>query len=316
MATGIQTQPVAEVHPSIAAEVPVRRPLFVYFGHHKCASTYVKYVLRELSQLLGLRYAIQDMPQVLPLNYQDRTAEARARVQSALGWVANPPCDVLCLGNAERVYLDTLNAHDFRGFHVIRDPRDMIVSGYFSHKNSHPAHPDFNPWMVEHRARLQACDREDGLIQEIDYSSAYFEHMRSWDYHHPRVLETRFEVLTRNPRQEFARILEFIGIELVPEGKMQRAWRRLASWSGRLLTRSDCPIYRVCARHLHDILDQQSFRQLSGGRAVGQEDAHHHFRKGVAGDWRQHFTPRIKKVFKDRFGDLLLQLGYEQSDDW
>jgi len=37
---------------------------------------------------------------------------------------------------------------------------------------------------------------------------------------------------------------------------------------------------------------------ISGGRKPGQEDLNSHFRKGIAGDWRDQFTPRIKAIFR------------------
>jgi hypothetical protein len=40
------------------------------------------------------------------------------------------------------------------------------------------------------------------------------------------------------------------------------------------------------------------------------------FRKGVVGDWRTHFTEEHKRLFKETAGDLLIQLGYEQNNDW
>jgi hypothetical protein len=41
------------------------------------------------------------------------------------------------------------------------------------------------------------------------------------------------------------------------------------------------------------------------------------FRKGVAGDWRNHLTTvEAKDIFKEMAGDLLIELGYEQDFDW
>jgi sulfotransferase 6B1 len=40
------------------------------------------------------------------------------------------------------------------------------------------------------------------------------------------------------------------------------------------------------------------------------------FRKGRAGDWRNHFTEAHKRAFKDTAGELLIKLGYEEDMDW
>jgi len=42
----------------------------------------------------------------------------------------------------------------------------------------------------------------------------------------------------------------------------------------------------------------------------------HTFRSGKTGGWREHFSDEHKQLFKDVAGDLLVRLGYEQSNDW
>ena len=58
------------------------------------------------------------------------------------------------------------------------------------------------------------------------------------------------------------------------------------------------------------------FETKTAGRKEGEEDVTSHYRKGVAGDWRNHFTQAHVDEFKTRYGDLLVRLGYEQSADW
>ena len=56
-------------------------------------------------------------------------------------------------------------------------------------------------------------------------------------------------------------------------------------------------------------LDKRSFKNLSGhGRGAGGSETH--YRKGVAGDWRSHFTPAIAREFITRYDDLLIRTGY------
>jgi hypothetical protein len=42
----------------------------------------------------------------------------------------------------------------------------------------------------------------------------------------------------------------------------------------------------------------------------------HTFRAGKTGGWREYFTDAHKKLFKDVAGDLLVQLGYEENNNW
>ena len=42
----------------------------------------------------------------------------------------------------------------------------------------------------------------------------------------------------------------------------------------------------------------------------------HTFRSGKTGGWKEHFTEEHKALFKDVAGDLLVRLGYEESNNW
>jgi hypothetical protein len=64
-----------------------------------------------------------------------------------------------------------------------------------------------------------------------------------------------------------------------------------------------------------DLLERSSFR-FYAGRERGQEDRRRFYRKGIAGDWKNHFTAEDKALFKDIAGDLLIRLGYEQNLSW
>lgn len=48
----------------------------------------------------------------------------------------------------------------------------------------------------------------------------------------------------------------------------------------------------------------------------GRTDLSTTFRKGQSGQWRDEFTPEIKKLFKERAGDWLVRMGYEKDNDW
>ncbi len=50
--------------------------------------------------------------------------------------------------------------------------------------------------------------------------------------------------------------------------------------------------------------------------AAIQPKKSHTFRSGKTGGWREHFTEEHRKLFKDVAGDLLVRLGYENSNDW
>ncbi len=58
-------------------------------------------------------------------------------------------------------------------------------------------------------------------------------------------------------------------------------------------------------------LDKFSFKRLQEKSKTGAA-----LRKGVAGDWKQHFTKETAQMFNDAEGGLLIELGYESNDSW
>jgi hypothetical protein len=52
------------------------------------------------------------------------------------------------------------------------------------------------------------------------------------------------------------------------------------------------------------------------GRAYGPRQGFQFVRKGVAGDWRSHFDDAHKAIFKSYANEMLLHLGYVDSEDW
>jgi lipopolysaccharide transport system ATP-binding protein len=98
------------------------------------------------------------------------------------------------------------------------------------------------------------------------------------------ALIVKYEELLSDEHTVFAQILDYCGIE-------------------------------VDKRRLHYIIEDNSFESVTG-RKPGEEDLTVHQRKGIAGDWRNHFSKRIKEKFKKRFGDILINTGYESDFNW
>ena len=59
-------------------------------------------------------------------------------------------------------------------------------------------------------------------------------------------------------------------------------------------------------KKLGKILYKKRFSVFSGGRKPGQENEKNHFRKGIAGDWINHFNEDHKKYFKEKYNHLLI----------
>lgn len=267
--------------------------MYAYFGHHRCATLWTASIVRAISREFGWQVAQEDRYNKLP---------------EALGQTS-----FLIHLNATDSIVQQLAGRDYRGFHVIRDPRDILVSSYFSDRYSHPV---YRPEFAQFRQQLNTTEFDAGLRLEMDRRAAEFTALAEWDYRNPRIYETRYEVLTTAPFEEFSRILAFLGVPLVESSAA--AWVTQAQLAAnRALHRVRMPfrVRRLPAAWLRKTVAAQSFQKLAG-RKPGQEDPKSHYRKGVAGDWQNYLTGENKDLFKERWGSLLIDLDYEKDFNW
>ncbi|MGM0706146.1 MAG: sulfotransferase domain-containing protein [Bacteroidota bacterium] len=287
-------------------------PLAAFYGHHKCATGWITRIFREMSFHLGRRHSIVHLPRHI------------APHDSLADKVNDEHIDVLIYTNAD--IREARALYPSRGFHVVRDPRDVLVSAYFSHKHSHPSNkwPELEP----HRELLQTLSLEEGLAAEMVFSRDVFAAMDAWDYAQPHVLELHMEDLTANPDAGFTQIAQFLGW-LDPEASYSTLYHALIRmnrlhYKGYERVPGPWPLLPIPRRRLptlppdtlQRILEAHRFDRLTGGRKKGQENVHSHYRKGTPGDWRNHFTPALAARFKNEWGQLLVKLGYESDLSW
>lgn len=287
----------------------------VYFGHHKCASQYIKAIFLQATALLGMTPSrVDNFSAELPLGYHTREPYMTL-LQEHRTRLLTDPAVVVCLTNGDNEAVTLLEQRGaYRGFHVIRDPRDVLVSAYFSHRYSHPIRSD-GGWIAEFRRQLStAPDVESGLLLELDFNATVFSSMSDWNYANPRIYEARFETLIADPVGEFARIFAFLGIETPRLALPTLVALALDRWLYRRRQRPMPLRATLPMPVLRRIVARNAFNHLAHGRQPGQEDAQHHYRKGVAGDWQTYFTPRVTTAFQERYGEMLIRLGYEQGD--
>jgi hypothetical protein len=208
----------------------------------------------------------------------------------------------------------------------------MIVSAYYSHLYSHST--EYWPELNYYRQRLKKLDHDEGLFYVMEYLPRMvidgdpipvFDQMITWNYRQPNVLEVRFEDLVASPYYGIVQIFDFLGL-IENEALAQRhplVLKLVELFTGMLnfsMNSAHIPFgikrKKLRLEELLRIIYLNDFKRISSGRKRGQEDRRHHFRKGIPGDWKNHFNEDHKKVFKERFNPLLVKLEYEKDDQW
>ena len=241
---------------------PEDRKLIVHCAHHRVGSAWFTRVLSAIAEEYGLRF--QNCKQ----------AELRRGT------------DVF-LEDHSLVDLTRLPVH--RGSHMVRDPRDVVVSRYFFHlwtkeTWAHAPQPEYDG--RSYLEYLNSLDQEAGILAEIDKFVDYgLGHMANWNYQNQDFLELRYEDLIRDEDGEFRRLFLHYG------------------FSPAAVERST------------QIAKQFSFERQTK-RKVGQVEARSHLRSGRPGEWRDVLSDRQKARCKEVFGDVLIKLGYETGYDW
>lgn len=184
--------------------------------------------------------------------------------------------------------------------HIVRDGRDVAVSSVHHRWNNAADAGGRRNIPAEALAKREAYRKDPGAFgiggESIFSEGMVSEIASSWgesvgeamdaaqllggDYH-----QVRYEDLSSDPVGETRKLLEFLGADSGEEAARQ-------------------------------CVEAASFEQLSGGRTQGEEDSTSFYRKGVAGDWKNHFTEGDREIFKQEAGELLVRLGYEQDLDW
>jgi Sulfotransferase domain len=268
-----EQSPGADAHPG---------KLVAYFGHHKCATQWMKGLVRGIGAVVGRTV--------------HRYSHARGFGYD-LSAIPEPASTIICYTNAD--FHHVAGVDNLRGWHMVRDPRDIVVSSYFSYLHSHPAQvyggkDDASRQrslrgLPQHRETLRAVTQSEGLMLELQRRGTQFRVMAEWDYDQENVLELRMEDVIEDAVAALRDITSFVGLY---------------------------GVNGLDDLRLTEIVEANSFSVYAGGRAPGEEDPTSHYRKGVPGDWKLHFGPEHIDYFKQHYNDLLVQLGYEASVGW
>lgn len=271
---------------------------YAYFGHHKAASQWFTSIIQSVCIELSISYKYMAIE-------QDRIGTDLSQF------------DFIADVNAS--YSRYKDIDDYQGIHVIRDPRDIIVSGYFSHKYSHPT----NRWneLVKYREILNTCDVNEGLIHEIEFSKQFLSDIADWKYDKENILELKYEEVTTNQFDSWLAIFIHLGlIRGTSSVKKDRVLAHLFIALNAVARKIGigCLSVGESVKRLviMDAVFNNQFKFKSASSVASEGKALSHYRKGLAGDWRNYFTRKHAERFVSVYGDLLVRLGYENDSDW
>ena len=165
---------------------------------------------------------------------------------------------------------------------VVRDPRDLVVSDYFSIRYSHSL---INQWMIEKRKLLNKLSLEEGITERINNFHSYISTLREWtSVYASNIKILKFEeIFGSNQEHEFKKLMQFceVGID-------------------------DSVVTKLLSKY--------SFKKVQN-RSPGQ-GKYNHYHSGSKNQWREYFTAKHIELIKKEAGDLIVSFGYEENNDW
>jgi hypothetical protein len=188
-----------------------------------------------------------------------------------------------------------LHRPSFRNvFCLARDGRDVMASAYFHQLFRNDRN---HPRLVEETRRGVPFDDYDDVRKNM-----------------PRFIEYMFEKHDRKRFRftwsEFVRSWTGAGAHII---RYEELLGGAADRLGRALN-AVLGIEPDMAR-LREIEEKYSFKSLTK-RQPGEENRRSFLRKGIAGDWKEKFSPEAREVFHRYAGRELILMGYEKDDSW
>lgn len=180
-----------------------------------------------------------------------------------------------------------------RTMHVIRDPRDVIISAMHYHRVSeeswlHQPQAEFDRATYQQAINALADDRARYLFEMDNSAGLVIRNMAVWDYARDDCFECTYEALASdNDMSVFTAALTHLGFDEAELEECRHAFWRNSLFSGR-------PQARMKKR----------------------QRLQNHIRSGDARQWPAVFDRALAREFLARFGDVLVQLGYERDNAW
>lgn len=116
---------------------------------------------------------------------------------------------------------------------------------------------------------------------------SYVDYLESWlkpvePLKVAKLIITRYEYLHKSPIPELRGIIEELTGEWLTNDRIQQS------------------------------IERQSFENMS----KSYNDGGHFMRKGIVGDWRNHFDRETAQIFNGHFGEFMMSQGYVDDLEW
>ena len=178
---------------------------------------------------------------------------------------------------------------------VVRDPRDMYVSLYhheFSMRESDETADILEHYTPDPEKDLRgnfAAFLEIRLRRQMHPWFFYSEFLDSW-LNRPRICLVRYEDMLADPEVTLIRIVRFLGYDVDRD--------------------------RIRMAVEENSFANQTKQRYGEARSAGDTDNAKFLRKGVAGDWRNHFNAESCEMLWAYESSSLKRLGYESGPEW
>ena len=236
--------------------------------HHKTGTVWMSTVFKAIARRLGAHY----------IDFWSQYGR--------LDRVLKPPFILLNHSSIFARHAAALRREDVRILHLIRDPRDVLISAMHYHKKAdepwlHETIPGNNQASYQQRLNSLATVHEQYLFELESATGSTIEAMLDWQYDRPNCWELRYEDLWSD--------------------RSLSVWRQAASFLG--FEGAELDVSEKCFWE-HSLFGQAS------------RSSRRHARSGEAAQWKSEFTPELARAFQHRFPDALEMLGYEEDDGW
>jgi hypothetical protein len=168
----------------------------------------------------------------------------------------------------------------FIPYFIFRDPRDVVVSHvfYVTDMEARHVHHDYYQSLPDFNTRLNVSilGKPDTSIEFPNIAERFTPYLGWLDQ--PPVMKIHFEDLINHHAATLNRIIDHF-------------------------------LARIPLQAPRELILASLDSSINTSRSPT-------FRSGKTGEWKKHFTPEHRKIFKDVAGDLLVRLGYEKNNDW